>query len=249
MQSKPYIIRMTVNETLQHATIAISFIVLVVSGFSLRFSEAWWVQILFGWGEGEGFLIRGTVHRTAGVILMLSCVWHLLFLLTRRGRVVFRDMLPTLSDLNHVKENILYFLGRRDTSPRFKRFSYMEKAEYFALIWGSILMAVTGTLLWFDDFFVGLGLPKGLLDVALIIHYYEAWLAFLAILVWHGYAVLFAPNVYPMNPAWISGKMPKEMYSHEHPDAAKLKARAFRKVRYEEEVEEGEERVGPARLP
>ena len=241
MRRKPWVIRMTVNETLQHAVVAISFVVLVVSGFSLRFSEAWWVQILFGWGEGEGFLIRGTVHRTAGVILMMSCLWHLLFLFTRRGRLVFRDMLPALSDLKHVGDNILYFLGRRDTGPRFKRFSYMEKAEYLALIWGCIVMAVTGTLLWFDDFFVVLGLPKGLLDIALIIHYYEAWLAFLAIIVWHGYGVLFGPNVYPMNPAWISGKMPKEMYTHEHPDAPKLKARTSRKVRYEDEEEDGED--------
>lgn len=246
MQSKPYVIRMTMNETLQHWVLAISFIVLVVSGFSLRFSEAWWVQILFGWGEGEGFLIRGTVHRVAGVILMICCVWHLFFLGTRRGRAVLRDMLPTLSDLGHVKENLLYFLGRRAAGPRFKRFSYMEKAEYFALIWGSVLMAITGTLLWFDDHFVEWGLPKGVLDVALVIHYYEAWLAFLAIIVWHGYSVLFGPTVYPMNPAWLSGKMPKEMYSHEHPEAPKLKARTFRKVRLEEEVEDdqGEEAEG-----
>jgi hypothetical protein len=112
------------------------------------------------------------------------------------------------------------------------------------------VMAITGTLLWFDDFFVSLGLPKGILDVVLIIHYYEAWLAFLAIVVWHGYGVLFGPHVYPMNPAWISGRMPRDMYSHEHPDAPKLKVRSFRKVRYEEEEEgdeqdEGEEEASP----
>jgi hypothetical protein len=58
--------------------------------------------------------------------------------------------------------------------------------------------------------------PKGLLDVFLVIHYYEAWLAFLAILIWHLYATVFNPRVYPMNPSWISGKMPQRMYEEEH---------------------------------
>jgi hypothetical protein len=68
-----------------------------------------------------------------------------------------------------------------------------------------------------------------------VIHYYEAWLATLAIVVWHGYATVLNPRVYPMNPAWLAGKMPKSMYSHEHPEAPRLKTRVFRKARYEEE--------------
>ena len=144
---------------------------------------------------------------------------------------------------------IMHNLGRRPQSPRFARFSYMEKAEYWALMWGGIIMSVTGVLLWFDNYFVtSWGLPKGFLDVVLVIHYYEAWLATLAIVVWHGYATVVNPNVYPMNPAWLTGKMPKAMYSHEHPEAPKLKTRAFRKVRYEEEEleEQGvDSRPGP----
>ena len=57
---------------------------------------------------------------------------------------------------------------------------------------------------------------KGFLEVFLVIHYYEAWLAFLAILVWHMYGTVFSPHVYPMNPSWLTGKMPEEMFRHEH---------------------------------
>jgi cytochrome b subunit of formate dehydrogenase len=236
MRKQPYVIRLTMNETLQHWVLAISFILLVISGFSLRFSEAWWVKILFGWGDGQGFLIRGTVHRTAAVIFSLCGIWHMAFLSTYRGRGLIRDMLPEKSDLLHLRDNALYFLGRRSESARFKRFSYMEKAEYWALIWGSIIMTCTGVLLWFDNYFVAeWGLPKGFLDVMLVIHYYEAWLATLAIVVWHGYSTVLSPHVYPMNPAWVAGKMPKTMYVHEHPEAPRLKTRIFRKVRYEEE--------------
>jgi hypothetical protein len=103
-----------------------------------------------------------------------------------------------------------------------------------------MIMSGTGVLLWFDDYFVGRwGLPKGFLDVMLVIHYYEAWLALLAIVVWHLYGTLFKPGVYPMNPSWLTGKMSREMYVDEHPHGPKLKARAVR-VRYEDEEEPGE---------
>jgi formate dehydrogenase gamma subunit len=237
MGQKPLIVRLTVNETLQHWVLAISFIVLVISGFSLRFSEAWWVQILFGWGGGEGFLIRGLIHRIAAVLFFVFCIWHAAYLCTRRGRRWFRDMLGSPRDLVHIKESAQYFLGLRRNKPRFGRFSYMEKCEYWALIWGAVIQTTTGVLLWFDNFFVHRwGLPKGVLDVALVIHYYEAWLATLAILVWHGYSTVFGPTVYPMNPAWLEGKMPRDMYTHEHPDGPRLKAFVQRKL-YEEEEE------------
>lgn len=222
----PYIIRLTQGETAQHWVLMISFIVLVISGFSLRFSESWWVELLFGWGGGEGFVIRGTVHRTAAVLFVIWCVWHVCYLMSKRGRSWMRDMIASVADLRHIKENALFFLDRRDKPPHFGRFSYMEKCEYWALIWGAVIMTVTGVLLWFDNFFIEhWGLPKGLLDVALVIHYYEAWLATLAILVWHIYGTVFSPEVYPMNPAWLTGKMPKTMYDHEHPAGPDLKAR------------------------
>ena len=103
-------------------------------------------------------------------------------------------------------------------------------------------MSATGVLLWFDNYFVERWhLPKGVLDVMLVIHYYEAWLATLAILVWHGYSVILNPHVYPMNPAWIIGRMPKDMYGDEHPEGPKLKARVQRVFDEEEEEEEKKE--------
>ena len=236
IRRKPYVLRMTPNETLQHWLLTISFIVLVISGFSLRFSEAWWVQVMFGWGEGEGFLFRGLVHRIAAVAFGLCCLWHLVYLFTRRGRHAVRDMILAKRDLADIRDNALFFLGFREESPRFGRFSYLQKCEYWALVWGAVIMSITGTLLWFDNYFVEhWKLPKGILDVALVIHYYEAWLASLAIFVWHGYSVIFNPRVYPTNPAWISGRMPKDMYTHEHPEGPTLKARGERVLDEEDE--------------
>jgi len=229
MRRKPYVVRMTPSETFQHWLLMISFTVLVISGFSLRFSEAWWVKVVFGWGGGEGFLFRGTVHRVAALLFAFTCVWHLLYLPTKRGRKALMDMIPTLKDLQHIRENSLYFLGLREKGPRFGRFSYVEKLEYWALVWGAVIMSVTGVFLWFDNYFVdSWNLPKGALDIMLVVHYYEAWLATLAIFVWHGYSAVFSPHSYPTNPAWISGTMPRSMYEAEHADGPALHARVVR---------------------
>jgi cytochrome b subunit of formate dehydrogenase len=109
-----------------------------------------------------------------------------------------------------------YNLGLTKKHPQFARFSYVEKAEYWALVWGTIVMGITGLLLWFDNIAIN-WLPKGFLDVMLVIHYYEAWLAFLAILIWHMYSTVFSPKVYPMNPCWLTGHMPEEQFKAEHP--------------------------------
>jgi cytochrome b subunit of formate dehydrogenase len=149
---------------------------------------------------------------------MITVIWHLVFVIVaRRGRSFFKEMIPARDDFVHFFQRIMYNLGRRETTPRYKRFNYVEKAEYWALVWGTIVMVVTGILLWFDNWFVQF-LPKGVLDVALVIHYWEAWLATLAIVIWHFYSTVFNPHVYPMNPSWLTGKMPEEMYQHEHPE-------------------------------
>jgi len=207
--------RMTLNEVWQHAFLMISFILLVLSGFALRFSDAWWVQWLFGW-EG-GFPFRGILHRVAAVVLTLTAVWHVIYLFTDRGKQFLKDMWPEKRDFVQFGQLVGYNLGIGKVKPRFGRFSYIEKAEYWALVWGTVVMAVTGLLLWFDNLAVT-WLPKGFLDVMLVIHYYEAWLATLAILIWHLYSTIFNPTVYPINPSFYTGKMPEALYRHEHPD-------------------------------
>jgi hypothetical protein len=108
-----------------------------------------------------------------------------------------------------------YDLGLRARPPGFGRFSYIEKAEYWALVWGTVVMTVTGAALWFGTTTESL-FKVGALGVMLVIHFYEAILAGLAILVWHLYSTIFNPPVYPNNPSWYTGKMPLEMYRDEH---------------------------------
>ncbi len=211
---KKQVVRMTFNEVWQHTFLMVTFIVLAMTGFSLRFSDAFWVQWLFGW-QG-GFPLRGIIHRVAAVLFILTVIWHITYLTTRRGNRFLRDVFPIGGDVGSFWQSMKYNLGLSREKPRFGRFSYIEKAEYWALVWGSVVMIISGFFLWFDNIGVR-WFPKGFLDVMLVVHYYEAWLAVLSILIWHMYSTVFSPQVYPMNPSWYTGKMPREWYEHEHP--------------------------------
>jgi formate dehydrogenase gamma subunit len=209
-------LRMTLNERLQHGILALSFIILVVTGFMLRYPEAWWVVGLRNLSS-HAFEWRGLIHRIAGVVMLLAGVWHVAYLaLTRRGRELLRDLLPCWKDLADMKGIFRYNLGLDKERPKFARFSYIEKTEYWALIWGSILMTVTGFLLWYENTTIGLFTKLGF-DISRTIHFYEAILATLAIIVWHFYFVIFNPDVYPMNLSWLTGKMSEEEMETEHP--------------------------------
>jgi cytochrome b subunit of formate dehydrogenase len=213
---KQQVRRMEADEVVQHTLLAISFTVLVVTGFSLRFYDAWWAKMIFA-HEG-GAQTRGLIHRAAAVVMVVGSFWHLGYLMTVKGRIFLRDIAPTWLDAKQVWGMFMYNLGRTDEHPQMRRFSFVEKAEYWALIWGTVVMVLTGTAMWFEKALIPY-IGKGVLEVFLVIHYYEAWLAFLAILIWHMYGVVFNPHVYPMNPSWLTGKMPKDMFEKEHPAA------------------------------
>jgi cytochrome b subunit of formate dehydrogenase len=93
-------------------------------------------------------------------------------------------------------------LGRK--KPFRSSHSYIEKMEYWAVIWGGVIMGLTGVMLWGVNFTLRY-LPKAAIDVATSIHLYEAVLATLAIVVWHFYGVIFDPDVYPLETAFLTG--------------------------------------------
>lgn len=198
------IVRMTLSERLQHGALALGFSALVLTGFMLRFPDAWWVRGIRWLGEGA-FDARGVVHRGAAVVMVLASLYHVWYCaFTERGRELFWDLLPRWNDLTDPLAMVRYNLGLSKTKPKFGRFSYIEKSEYWALIWGTFLMTGTGLIMWFDNASIGLVTKLGY-DIARTIHYYEAWLATLAILVWHFYFVIFNPEVYPLNLAFWTG--------------------------------------------
>jgi hypothetical protein len=77
-------------------------------------------------------------------------------------------------------------------------------------VWGTIVMAITGVLLWLNDWILAhLPHPATILDVSTAIHFYEAILATAAIVIWHFYAVIFDPEVYPVKWTFLTGRAPE----------------------------------------
>ncbi len=206
------ILRMNTGQRWQHAALAVSFIALAVTGFALKFPDSWIGHLL---GSSEPF--RRWAHRIAGVALLLVGAYHIVYLfVTKDGRRLAQDIRPATSDLTDALGSGQYLAGLRREKPKIGRFGYAEKMEYWAVVWGTIVMGVTGLMIWFK---LGVThfLPRWAVDVALTIHYYEAMLACLAIVVWHFYHVVFDPDVYPLNLACWDGRVSSHWYAEEHP--------------------------------
>jgi len=201
-------IRFTGNERIQHFILLVSFIILAYTGFALRYRNAWWAMPFTIWDPG--FDWRGIVHRIMAGIFIVLVVYHAYYLsFTERGKKQWKVLLVKKRDFSDFIETVKYNSGVRKEKPKYARYNYIEKAEYWALVWGSVIMITTGSMLVFKDFCLRF-LPTWILDVVRTIHYYEALLAVLAILVWHLYFVMFEPSQYPINLSMITGKAPKE---------------------------------------
>lgn len=205
------IVRLSPNQRAQHWLLLTSFMVLVLSGFALQYPDSW-----LAWLLGSSEFLRRIIHRVAAIVMLIVGTYHILYLaFSKEGRQWVKDMLPRFKDLKDLLGNFGYYLGVRKPKPKIARFGYAEKAEYWAVIWGTIIMGLTGLMIWFKISVFGF-LPRWFIDIALAIHFYEAVLATLAIIVWHFYHVIFDPDVYPANLAFIDGRMSEELFREEH---------------------------------
>jgi len=203
---------MDFNQRMQHMVLAASFIILAITGFALKFPESWVGKMM-----GSNEMFRSWTHRVAGVVLLVVGVYHVWYLLAKReGRRMLKDMMPVPKDVKDLADNARYLGGLSKEKAKIGRFGYAEKMEYWAVIWGTIIMGVTGVMIWFK-LDVTRFLPRWAVDVATTIHYYEAILACLAIIVWHFYHVIFDPDVFPINWACLTGKVTRHWHEDEHP--------------------------------
>lgn len=206
------VVRMSASQRWQHFVLAGSFIVLALTGFALKFPDSFLARML---GSSEPF--RRWTHRIAGIVMLLIGAYHLIYLLTTcDGRKLAADLFPVKKDLADVLQSVRYLAGLSPDKPKIGRFGYAEKMEYWAVVWGTIIMGATGLAIWFKIDMTQ-HLPRWVVTVATTIHYYEVVLACLAIIVWHFYHVIFDPEVYPLNTACLDGRISEELQSHEHP--------------------------------
>jgi len=209
-------LRMTLNERAQHVNLAINFTILVITGFALSFPKAFWVSPITD--VPAGMTMRGFLHRLCGVATVFLGGYHILYCaFTKRGRGLIKDMIPGLKDAIDLWETLKnnLFINRPAKTLKMPRFNFREKLEYLGLIWGTLVMTATGFILWFEVEWLKY-FPKWTFDVARTIHFYEAILATLTIIVWHFYSVIFNPDIYPMSWAWITGDLTEHEMEEEH---------------------------------
>lgn len=209
------VIRMSFMFRVQHFLLMVTLLVLAVTGFELMFHENWFSRFLIAL-EG-GILNRGIIHRAAAVALMAQLVFHVFYMLvTRVGRRELREFLLTSKDFDDFLQAIRFNLGLAKEYPRFGKYGYKEKFQYWGATIGIFFISLTGIVLWAENFSMRY-LPKFMLDLTLIIHGYQGLLIFLVLLFWHLYIVHLHPAVFPMNRAWLTGTVDAEWLREEHP--------------------------------
>jgi cytochrome b subunit of formate dehydrogenase len=213
------VIRFDIHQRAQHWLMLSGVILLGITGWPLRgagdaeaatYSASF--MKLFGGAEGAA-----NWHRFGAILIMLSAAYHLFYLtfLASKKRLPL-SMLPLPKDALDMRDNILFMLGLRKERPKFDRYMYLEKFDYWAVFWGIVMMVGTGFVFWFPAFFASWA-PSWLITAALIIHGEEATLAILFLFVVHFYNVHLKPSIFPMNWAWLNGRISVENLKHEHP--------------------------------
>ncbi len=194
-----------------HLIMLITFTGLVITGFPQKFPGA-------GWAKGVVLIFGGVsrmrfVHHLLGTIMALQLVYHVLELLWILWvRKMPPLLLPTLQDARDFVLQIKYNLGLETHEPQYGRYSWPEKLEYLALVWGTFLMVATGIVMLYPVRFAQY-VPGQIILAAKAAHGGEATLAALAIITWHSYFVHWKH----WNTSIFTGTLDRELYIEEHP--------------------------------
>jgi len=209
-----YLTRFSVRQRIEHLCGMLIFIALAVTGLAQKFYEARWAQwtILAMGGIDR---VRW-IHRGAGIAFAALAVVHLgvALMLVASGRSRL-SMVPTRKDFRDAAMMMRYYLRLSDAQARFDRYDYRQKFEYWGLVLGSMLMIITGFMLYFPVLTTS-WLPGEIIPVAKMAHSNEGLLAFLVVITWHIYNAHFSPDVFPFDVSIFTGKVSRERMEREH---------------------------------
>jgi len=215
------ILRFNTHFLAQHLLLMISVILLVFSGmfvFGTRYPGAGWASALTGFLGGLDFW--RVVHRLGASILVFVCGYHAIYSVVHpEGRRDLVLLLPRLHDFREFAQNVMWMVGKRGERPRFGRFAYFEKFDYWAVFWGCAIFLVSGLAMWFPGMVPNVvpAAPPALFDALKEAHAHEAVLALLAIAIWHVYNVHLRPGRFPGSLAFIHGRIGRRERLAEHP--------------------------------
>ncbi|MGB2869971.1 MAG: hypothetical protein WBD36_16095 [Bacteroidota bacterium] len=221
-QSERQVLRFSRLNRILHIIMIVSFMSLALTGMTLKFSYTGWAAFLshlFGGYESAGY-----IHRVAAVFMMGIFITHIVDLTRRKRReygtwraLLFGpdSMIFNKKDLKDFIGNLKWFLGK-GPRPKYGRWTYWEKFDYFAVFWGIAVIGSTGLMLWFPEIFTLL-IPGWFINVATIIHSDEALLAVGFIFTVHFFNTHLRPEKFPMDIVVFTGRMPLEEFKRDKP--------------------------------
>jgi cytochrome b subunit of formate dehydrogenase len=202
-----------------HLLMATSFLLLALTGLPLRYSSAEWSGAVF-WLLGGAANVR-MLHRLGAVLTLVYVAMFLGMILVRwakREKGLFRGpttLLPRLQDLRDVGANLRWFV-RGGPPPKFDRWTYWERFDFLAEVWGVAFIGITGLVMWFPVFFTRF-LPGEAINLAHVLHSYEALLATGFIFSVHFFNANLRPGKFPVDPVFLTGRISEEEFRHERP--------------------------------
>lgn len=215
-----FILRFHRNDRLLHGFLMASFLTLALTGMPLLFPEAPWATTLAN--LLGGYRVTGVLHRIAAVTMMSVFATHLfrlahrLFVRKDYGMLWGpRSLVPQPIDLIQLLQHFRWFVGL-GPRPRFDRYSYWEKFDYWAVFWGMAIIGTSGLMLWFPAFFARF-LPGWIFNIALVIHGEEALMAMVFIFTVHFFNGHLRPDKFPMDLVIFTGRVSVEELKHERP--------------------------------
>lgn len=210
ISDKSYV-RFSLDQRIEHLLFLISFSILGITGLVQKYYFSPVSQALIE--LMGGIEMTRIIHRINAVIMMAVSIYHIIALLYRLFvRRVSWTMLPGLDDLKHLIQDVAFYIGIRSRKAFYGRFNYAEKVEYLAVVWGTVVMAITGFMMW-NPINTAKFLPGEWIPASKAAHGGEALLAVLAILVWHFYHV----HIRHFNKSMFTGKLNHHEMEEEHP--------------------------------
>lgn len=209
------LVRFDLSERIQHIIMMLSFTIMGLTGLPQSFATAGWAKAWMGLFGGIAGIRK--VHHLAAVLMAFVFFYHIIVVIADLFRKdIKRWMIPGKTDLTDAVQSVQYLLGKVPEPPRYGRFDFRQKIEYWALIWGTVLMGVTGIMLIFPTLFASF-LPGDFIYAAKAAHGLEALLAVAAIVSWHMYNAHFAQGIFPLDKTIFTGEISIERMMEEHP--------------------------------
>ncbi len=203
-----------------HWMLALSLMFLVLTGMVVMYPNTTWAMFLVPALGGSETL--NTLHHWAGMIFLTAIFGHAAIVL----RNIFKQgnfdwfgpdsLLPRKKDWEDMKGQFLWYFGK-GKQPRFDRWTYWEKFDYWAVYWGAFVIGSSGIMLWFYED-IGQYIPGWMFNLATIAHGLEAFLAVLTLFVVHFFNNHFRPAKFPLDTVMFTGVWDLEELKEERPE-------------------------------